>query len=467
MPAATDHSAFSACRPRSATCGITSSRTRPSTSMWMPSSTCVDAERAAERAQAVDRQGGALDAAQQRRAVQRVQEREGADVVATGLAAEQLRVALDAVEQRGREARSHFDAGGAHVLGEDRRGRAVRGADVADHGVVAAALGVVVDHDVHREHARGRALAEDGRLHVHQREPVELLQLGRRDDANLDAERRDHRAVLGSLHRAERDQRRGGTLAAEQRRAARCPTRCRRDPGSGCNRIPTFSRDASSSRSSTTRWRFSRWSNSSSKSSRISERRRPRRRHGWIGRSPESSLSESTRIGAIGTASPTTPTAVRTKPISSLTMQKTSPSRGSSLRDRLGREPALQRAKAGRPHAWLVVARNPGEFLVLAGADASPEPSQLGSVAHDDAAFHTISRRPAHEPAAAGILAAASIPAATPHSGWVPGSARGDGAVRGPVLTGAGARSAERLEPPSPWRPCSPPCRSARASTRW
>ncbi len=67
------------------------------------------------------------------------------------------------------------------------------------------------------------------------------------------------------------------------------------------------------------------------------------------------------------------------------------------LADRLGREPALERAKAGRTHARLVVARNPGEFLVLAGADATPEPSQLGSVAHDDAAFHAISLRPALE----------------------------------------------------------------------
>ena len=76
---------------------------------------------------------------------------------------------------------------------------------------------MVVDHDVHREHARGRALAEDGRLHVDQREAVELLQLRRRDDADLDAERRDHRAVLGALHRAERDQRRGRALATEHR----------------------------------------------------------------------------------------------------------------------------------------------------------------------------------------------------------------------------------------------------------
>ena len=38
MPAASAHSAPSAWRPRSATCGITSSRTRPSTNRWMLSS---------------------------------------------------------------------------------------------------------------------------------------------------------------------------------------------------------------------------------------------------------------------------------------------------------------------------------------------------------------------------------------------------------------------------------------------
>ena len=61
------------------------------------------AERAAECAQAIDRQRRALDAPQERRAVRGVQEREGGDVVAAGLAPEQLRVALDAVEERRRE----------------------------------------------------------------------------------------------------------------------------------------------------------------------------------------------------------------------------------------------------------------------------------------------------------------------------------------------------------------------------
>ena len=89
---------------------------------------------------------------------------------------------------------------------------------------------MVVDHGVHRQDARGRALAEHGRLHVDERERVELAQLLRRHGADLDPERAHHRDVLGALHLAERDQRRGRAAAPEhgaQRVAARDAVRVR------------------------------------------------------------------------------------------------------------------------------------------------------------------------------------------------------------------------------------------------
>ena len=82
-------------------------------------------ERAPERAQAGARQRRPLDAPQQRGAVVGVHEGEGADVVVARVAPEQLRVALDAVEQGGRELGPHLDARGLEILGEDGRGRAV------------------------------------------------------------------------------------------------------------------------------------------------------------------------------------------------------------------------------------------------------------------------------------------------------------------------------------------------------
>ena len=73
---------------------------------------------------------------------------------------------------------------------------------------------MVIDHGVDRAHARGRVLAEDVRLDVHEHEPVELLELLERDRAHLDADAFDERAVLGARHLAERDQRRGRAFAA-------------------------------------------------------------------------------------------------------------------------------------------------------------------------------------------------------------------------------------------------------------
>ena len=81
-------------------------------------------------------------------------------------------------ERRG-EARAELDLGGAHVLREDRRSGAVRGPDVLDHGVVAGALRMVVDHQIDGAQPRGRLVAEHRGLHVEQRQRVELAETRR------------------------------------------------------------------------------------------------------------------------------------------------------------------------------------------------------------------------------------------------------------------------------------------------
>jgi len=103
-----------------------------------------------------------------------------------------------------------------NVLGEDRRGGAVGRPDVAEDGVVTAAFRVVVDHHVDRSHAGGRVLSEHRRLHVDEGEAVELVERLGLHRADLDAQRLDHRPVLGPIHRAERDEGRGWSLPAEK-----------------------------------------------------------------------------------------------------------------------------------------------------------------------------------------------------------------------------------------------------------
>ena len=261
--------------------------------------------------------------------------------------------------------------------------------------------------------------------------------------------------------------------------------------GSGWSRMPTFSREPSSSRISTTRCRFSRWSNSSSKSSRISERRRPRRRQGCSGRSPESSLSESTRSGAIGTVSPITPTAVRTKPISSLTTPKTSPSRGSSFAmPSTERPPGSARKPGGRTR----VSSSRG---TQNSSSFSPAPMRDQSRA-SSAPSHTMMRRSKDSPGGSSArprtraILAGAPGRSEPYLDRRPCECHGapEGCdLRGirrfqlPGLRPAQPRRAEprqradagsvtRRPRPSPLRrsppasrPCSPPCRSARAST--
>jgi hypothetical protein len=89
--------------------------------------------------------------------------------------------------------------------------------------------------------------------------------------------------------------------------------------GSGWSRIPTFSRRSSSDRTATTRRRLPSIENSSSMSSRISERSPVARKEGWGGSAPGSTASESTSTGACGTVSSTIATAARANAASSVT----------------------------------------------------------------------------------------------------------------------------------------------------
>jgi hypothetical protein len=125
----------------------------------------------------------------------------------------QLRIALDSVQQRGREPRADLEPGRREVLGQDRRRRAVVGPDVVDRRFPAGALRVVVDHQVDVLQPQRDRLAEHVRLHVDQRDAVELVELIGFDRAHLEAERLDHRDVLGPLRLAERDERRGRRFA--------------------------------------------------------------------------------------------------------------------------------------------------------------------------------------------------------------------------------------------------------------
>ena len=115
---------------------------------------------------------------------QRVEVREGLDVDAVRLAVEEQRVRLDRVEHRRRRPLGDVGVDGAQVLGQDRGGRAVVGADVLEHRAVAGLLGMMIDHEVD---AMERA-AEIVRLHVDHRDPVEAGELLGRDDLDLDVE---------------------------------------------------------------------------------------------------------------------------------------------------------------------------------------------------------------------------------------------------------------------------------------
>ena len=98
--------------------------------------------------QPLERDFRPLHLADQRRVGERIEERERLEIDAVGMAGEEQRVGLDRVEHRGRGALRDVDVDRPQVLGQDRRGRSVVGADVLEDRAVAGLLGMMVDHQV-------------------------------------------------------------------------------------------------------------------------------------------------------------------------------------------------------------------------------------------------------------------------------------------------------------------------------
>jgi hypothetical protein len=138
------------------------------------------------------------------------------DVVGAGVPPQELGVALDPVQEGGGEGTADLDPRRAQVLGHDGGRCAVAGADVAHDRVVARSLGMVVDDHVHREDPRRGALAEDGGLHVHEGDAVELVELLGGEGPHLEPQRLHHGEILGPRDLAEGAQRGGRALAAQQ-----------------------------------------------------------------------------------------------------------------------------------------------------------------------------------------------------------------------------------------------------------
>jgi hypothetical protein len=303
--------------------------------------------------------------------VEGVQEGEGGHVVAAGLATEQLGVALDAVDEGGGQARADLQLRGPNVLGEDRGGGAVGGPDVLEDGVVAAALGMVVDHHVHGAHPGRRALSEDGRLHVHQGQAVELVQLLREDGVHLDAQGLDHGEVLRPLDLSEGDHRSGGALASEQGAqgvgagdAVDQPAELHHAPkvremGELLVDVVAHQRAQAGPEQARVFGEVLRIDPVGEDEHRRVRGRLVDHRHSISG---ERSVLAHHRELVAGP--------------------------GVELPDRLGAEAALERPEARGTGARLVVAGDPGEILVLPRPDAAPEPSGIRAVAEDDAACH-------------------------------------------------------------------------------
>ena len=144
------------------------------------------------------------------------------------------RVGLDAVEQRGGEALRDLRVGGAQVLGEDRRRRAVRRPDVLHGACTGGSSGwwSITSVDV------AQALLEEARLHV-DHAPRVVVVAGRAAAPRSPRSRGSgHGAVFGPRDSAER---------GERRAAARRPSTTRRasaeamasGSGSSCIMITT------------------------------------------------------------------------------------------------------------------------------------------------------------------------------------------------------------------------------------
>ena len=96
--------------------------------------------RAGDVVQPLERDFRPFHLADQRGVGERIEERERLEVDAVGVAREEQRVRLDRVEHRRRGALGDVHVDGAQVLGQDRAGRAVVGADVLEDRAVARLL---------------------------------------------------------------------------------------------------------------------------------------------------------------------------------------------------------------------------------------------------------------------------------------------------------------------------------------
>ena len=110
-------------------------------------------------------------------------------VAVARLAAQVLRVSLDAVEQSGCEFCVDFGFGRTKIFGEDRGGSAVAHAQVFDGRAIARTFGMMIDDDVRLFEAFWRVVAEHVRLNVDEYQRVELVKLFGRDYAHFDANR--------------------------------------------------------------------------------------------------------------------------------------------------------------------------------------------------------------------------------------------------------------------------------------
>ena len=183
---------------------------------------------------------------------------------------------------------------------------------------------MVVDHEVDgAQRAPGGSSPKTDGCTSSSASASNSLELVRRERAHVDAERVDHRAVLGPRDLAEGDQRRGRTLATEQR-AQRVAGGDAVGIGIGLQQDPELLARLRAARASPPRGAGCRGaSNSSSMSSRISERRPRAQQAAMRGQLVVVELDRrAPGSGACGAASRTATSAARTKPRSSETIAK-------------------------------------------------------------------------------------------------------------------------------------------------
>ena len=171
---------------------------------------------AGDRLEPLQRDLRAFHLAHQRGIGQRVEEGEGLEVGAVGVAGEEQRVGLDRVEHRGGRPLGDVHVDGPQMLGQDGGGRSEVRPDVLEGRRVAGAFRVVVDDQVHPVQQPAEVVG----LHVDGRDAVELRERFRGQRLDLDVEEVGHAQVLGAGHAAEGSDD-GGRLGAVEKIAER------------------------------------------------------------------------------------------------------------------------------------------------------------------------------------------------------------------------------------------------------